>query len=320
MNYYITARVQINEEARFQMRVCCVGKLNIDVFFQVRSVQLGENHVSREVSVSLGGKATNVAVALAKLGVEAHLVSLVGDDVFGDFALDMLEHFRKYGLVNHVERAIGERTGTTFVVLDGSGQNTMFNFLGANARLSSTHLERWIDVLSTADLVYAQSGLDGSIYEFLLSHCRSTFLELTERNGRAADFDYVSLNLEEAKRLTGEVALLDVARSLVREGLRVVFLKLGADGSAYLSSKGEIIRVKAPKIAPVDTTGAGDAFSACCIYGILKGWPVDRILAFANACGALTCLRVGTTVAFPTMAEVLAFLESTGIKPTEYFR
>lgn len=292
------------------MMVCCVGKLNVDLLFSVRSVKLGENHVSNELVISVGGKATNVAVALSKLGVEVHLMAAIGDDPFGNWAWSELQKFGSGNLKCHLERLSNERTGTTLVLVEGLGRNTMFNFLGANAKLRSAHIERHVSLLSSADLIYVQAGLDESIYGLILSLGKPTFLELTEPNPWMSSFTYVSLNLEEALRLTGGRNVEETLDKLTELRLGKVFLKLGEKGSAFLSFD-RLMFARSFSIEPVDSTGAGDAFSACCIYGLLSGWPVERTLEFANACGALTCLKFGTAGAFPTLDEVERFLSDT---------
>jgi len=68
------------------LRVTCIGKLNIDMFYPVCKIEINENHVSEDMDISIGGKGTNVSVALSKLGIESHMIASVGKDEFGSFA------------------------------------------------------------------------------------------------------------------------------------------------------------------------------------------------------------------------------------------
>jgi sugar/nucleoside kinase (ribokinase family) len=95
------------------------------------------------------------------------------------------------------------------------------------------------------------------------------------------------------------------ASAALAERAGAVVVKRGAAGA--LARRGdEIVRVAAVEIEPVDTTGAGDAFDAGFVHAHLEGWPLDRSLAFANACGALSCRSVGGVDAQPTLDEALA--------------
>jgi len=75
------------------LRVTCIGKLNIDMFYPVCKIEINENHVSEDMDISIGGKGTNVSVALSKLGIESHMIASVGKDEFGSFAHKKLLQF-----------------------------------------------------------------------------------------------------------------------------------------------------------------------------------------------------------------------------------
>ncbi|WP_071608630.1 carbohydrate kinase family protein [Fervidobacterium thailandense] len=290
------------------MEVCCIGKLNVDYVFPVEELKIGENHNSETLLVNLGGKATNVAVALSKLGVETCLIVPIGDDDVSTMVSRVMSHF-------HIDfRPVvkqGARTGMTFVVVEPNGTNTMFNHLGANSLLSVEDLKEFENIIKASKIVYFQTGLNIKILEYLLSLDVPVFVEASHRV-ELSILKYafaVSLNESELLGLTSSGTLEDALRVLVSCGVKKIFLKVGERGSYYVEN-GVLVFKEAFKVDVVDTTGAGDAFSAGCIFGMLKGLPEGSILELANACGAITCTRFGTTLAFPTFDEVARFLEN----------
>jgi sugar/nucleoside kinase (ribokinase family) len=120
--------------------------------------------------------------------------------------------------------------------------------------------------------------------------------------------DVLLPNAAEAARIAGTDDPLDALGVLAARGPTVA-AKLGAEGAAV--ARGDVLRtVPATLGTIVDTTGAGDAFDAGFLLGTLEGWPLERALAFANACGALSCRAVGGVDGLPTRDEALAILDA----------
>lgn len=286
------------------MTVTCIGKLNVDLLYSVKEIKVNENHVSEEIYINVGGKATNVSVALAKLGVNSTLITKIGEDEFGAFALRKLKEFGVKVIADRIER-----TGITFIVVDDKANNTMFNYLGANKFLCVDDVLRKEEIISESDIVYFQSGMEPEILNNLKKINKNIFLELSD----FIDFEilneipYASMNELEALRITNTTKIEDAAKKLVSLGIEKLFIKLGSKGSLYYSEN-ETIFCESFKINPIDTTGAGDSFTAGVIYGVLNKMPVNQILRFANACGAITCLKKGTTESFPTLQQINSFL------------
>ncbi|WP_448379259.1 carbohydrate kinase family protein [Fervidobacterium sp.] len=289
------------------MIVTCIGKLNIDFNYSVDTVEIGKNHVSENVETSIGGKATNIAVALRKLGIPTQLIANVGADEFGTNVISQLESFNVIPLINVKP---GTRTGFTFIVVESDGRNTMFNYPGANAMLCVEDIALHEKTLKNSDLIFYQVGAGESdeILSYLKTLDKPIFLELCEHvEPKILDgVDFASLNEEEALRITETKNTFEAISILLDFGIKNIFMKLGAKGSIHACQE-KITYGEPYMIDVVDTTGAGDAFSAGCIYGILNHFPTEKILPFANKCGALTCTRKGTTMAFPTIEELQRF-------------
>lgn len=285
------------------MMVTCIGKANLDISYSIQQVHLGNNHVSLSVDLHLGGKAANVSVALKKLGIQSQLIADIGGDPFGQKITEELKTFGVISLLK-VKPAM---TGFTFIVVERDGKNTMFNYPGANLLLSVEDISSFKNELLSSNIIFYQSGTgnQNEIIRYLKTLRKPIFLELSEavEPDLLSEIEFVSLNEQEAINITNTRDIDKALEKLLSYGIKNIFLKLGEKGSVHASKQG-IVRKGAFKIQPVDTTGAGDSFSAGCIYGILHNLAIEKILEFANKCAAITCTRLGTVSAFPSIDEV----------------
>jgi 2-dehydro-3-deoxygluconokinase len=85
-----------------------------------------------------------------------------------------------------------------------------------------------------------------------------------------------------------------------------VCIKFGDGGGMVERSDEGAVRIPGIYVDVADTTGAGDAFDAGFLLGLLEGWPLERALAFANVCGGLSCRAAGGTQALPTREDAMA--------------
>ena len=116
-----------------------------------------------------------------------------------------------------------------------------------------------------------------------------------------AHTDVFMASLAEATAITGEPDPAAAAAWLQRAGARHVVVKLGADG-CYVTGAGHVPPVA---VTAVDSTGAGDAFAAGLLYGLLEGWPLERSARLANAAGALATTAVGASAGVGSLDETL---------------
>ena len=119
------------------------------------------------------------------------------------------------------------------------------------------------------------------------------------------EVDIVAPNEDEAQALTGQTDPEACATQLLAHGARSVALKLGAKGSLWADASGIVTAAGRP-VHAIDTTGAGDSFNAAFIYGREQGWPMQRILAFANAFCSVVVSRLNER--FPSVGQTLAML------------
>jgi sugar/nucleoside kinase (ribokinase family) len=268
--------------------------------------------------LTVGGSGAIAATGAARLGLRVALCGVVGDDPFGDFLRDELERrgVDVGGLVVDVARP----TGVT-VVLARTNDRAILTHAGTIADLRTDlidpgrlELARHVHVSSfflQRSLAPELPALFGRVRADGATTSVDPNWDPSERwDGGLRDLlvhtDVFLPNATEASLIAG-IDELDDAVLALAERAGVVVTKDGAGGA--LAAHGErLVRAAAPTIDALDTTGAGDAFDAGYLASMLAGDPLERSLAIANACGALSTRAVGGVDAQPTMDEVLTLL------------
>jgi len=270
-------------------RALVVGSTNVDLVLAVRSLpRPGETALATGRRREAGGKGANQAVALARLGASVRLVSAVGDDEDGRWSLAQLAGVDTGGVA-----VVDAPTGHAVVMVDASGENSIVVTPGANA------------LVAAPDVVAAEVVL-------LSLEVPLEVVVATAATARAAGVPVV-LNAAPAQELPAsllaDVDLLVVNEeewdALGRPSAGAVVVTLGSKGCLVLESGGER-RVAAVPVDAVDTTGAGDCFSAALAYGVAQGWPLERSALFATRVAACSVRRPGARGGMPTLAEVSA--------------
>jgi ribokinase len=257
-----------------------VGSINLD--FTLRMERLprpGETVAGTQFVRTPGGKGANQAVAAARLGAAVTMVGAVGDDAFADEALAELV---AAGVTLEVERR-GE-TGVALIFVETGGENEIALFPGANATL-------------------APREVTGAVL------CQ---LEVPDEVvlAAAAKADFFALNAAPARVLDLEPDLLVVNQlehELVSRG-KLVAVTYGKDGAALFEGGREVARSAAPQIIAVDTTAAGDAFTAALVVSLLEGLPREAALRRACTAGAWAAATIGAQRSLPTAGEVALWL------------
>jgi sugar/nucleoside kinase (ribokinase family) len=278
-------------------------------------------HLVEAATLTLGGSGAILAHGAAKLGLRVGLCAVVGDDLFGRFVREALDSVgvQTGGLVTDASTP----TGVT-VVLSDDDDRAILTAPGTIPGLREDLIDP--DILRRARHVHVSSYyLQGAlvpalpgIFERLHDDGISTSLDpnwdpAEQWDGGLLDLlqktDVFLPNAMEATRMARTSDLDGAIRALAtRAGIVVV--KIG-DRGAMACTQGTVVTAEGYETSTVDTTGAGDSFDAGFLAGWIGGEPLERTLAIANACGALSTRVLGGTEAQPTLAEVLAALEAS---------
>lgn len=309
--------------------VVVLGDLNIDALLSVPAYPApGGDALATASHLGAGGSAANAAIVLAKLGQPSRLLARLGSDAWADAALRALA---QAGVdTQTIQRDGAASTGLFFIPVTPDGERTMFGLRGANVRLDPHTVEpalagaRWLHVsgyalletpqrdaaLRALDLAQAQ-GVPASVDAGRLLAWQHPDL-LRRLLPRLA---LCVLDREAARGVVGEVAgPAEAAEALTAAGVGLAALTLGAQG-AYLQSGSQIVRQPPFAVDVVDTTGAGDAFSAGLIFAQLRGLSLPAAATLAAALGALAVQAWGAGPALPGRAEAAAFLRARRSPP-----
>ena len=271
-----------------------------------------------EARLTVGGSGAIVATGAARLGLRVGFCGVVGDDPFGRFLRDELD--RRGVDVGGLLLDAARPTGVT-VVLARPTDRAILTHAGTIADLRTdlidpTRLERARHVhVSSYFLQQSLAPALSALFGRVRARGATTSVDPNwDPSGRwdgglrdlLGHIDVFLPNATEATRIAG-IDELDHAVRALAERAGVVVAKAGAGGA--LAAHGDrLVRAAAPAIEALDTTGAGDAFDAGYLASMLAGHPLERSLAIANACGALSTRALGGVDAQPTMEEVLGYL------------
>lgn len=305
--------------------IIVVGSANMDLVMRTaRFPRAGETVLGGTFMTAFGGKGANQAVAAARLGSRVNFVGCLGDDAFGRLHRESMAR-EAIGL-DHLKVQSKKPTGTAVILLTESGENTIVVAPGANDALAPEDILALRGAFQEADVMISQLEIPLETVESALQLAREcgthTFLDTGPARPLSPAVlglvDLVSPNESEAETLTGvQVDSLDAARSAayrLREmGAQHVVMKLGNRGCLYMGE--EELYEPAFEIDPVDTTGAGDAFTAA-LATVWERLPLREALLFANAAGALATTVAGAQPSMPKRENVLAFLQQRGCQIT----
>jgi len=300
-------------------KILVVGSVNMDMAMRTQRLPLpGETMMALAFMTAHGGKGANQAVAAARLGGAVSFAGAVGGDAFG---VQQREGLAREGIsLESLWTRPVLPTGVAQILISDTGENMIVVAPGANHSLTPADIETLRPCFAEYDLVLTQLEIPLDTVAAVLRVAREcgvfSILDACSAVPVSASLiaaaDLVSPNETEAAAITGiTVDSLESAREAAQRlremGAAHVVIKLGARGCLYLG--GEECYMPAFPVNAVDTTAAGDAFTAA----LAIAWgsmPLAETLSFANAAGALAATVAGAQPSMPALESVLGFLES----------
>ena len=300
------------------VKILVIGSINMDLVMSVeRSPEAGETVVGRDYSYIPGGKGANQAVAAAKLGGEVTFCGRVGNDANGEILLTNLQN-------NNINTAFitrdhGNQTGLAAIPVEADGQNRIIIFAGANGCVSKEDVDKAMEQSYDAVMMQLEIPLDTVTHGF--QRAKEKGIPVVLDAGPAMKINLkqfrgihvISPNESETAALTGiEVNNMDsalkAAKYLSQETeAAYVVIKLGEKG-ALLYENGNYEILPAYQVKAVDTTAAGDSFTAALTLKMIEYGDIKKAIKYAHAVGALCVSKKGAQPSLPTSEEVSAFL------------
>lgn len=301
-------------------KILVIGSLNMDFVIDVWKMPLaGETILGKSLELVPGGKGANQAYAVGKLGSDVAMIGAVGNDVYGEKLISNLE---SVGVnTDGIEKLDGVPTGNAFITVDENGENSITVIQGANALLDRSIIDKHINLIEECEAVIMQLEipLDTVSYvkEIAGKMGKKIILDPAPARNDLSDeflagFDIVKPNETELQTLLSEELntkeeLIAGARKLQEKGIKDVIVTLGGDGS-FLVRDDECIFFDAEKVKAVDTTAAGDCFTAAFTSHITEGHTYEEAIRFGNKVSAIVVTRKGAQTSIPSMEEVMDIL------------
>ena len=300
-------------------RIVVLGVFVADTTFRSdRMPRTGETILGRSFALGPGGKGSNQAVAAARAGGDAHMLTKIGRDPFGAMALAL---WREAGVTSAASEH-DEATGAAFIhVDDATGDNAIIVCPGVAGTLSPADVEARADLVAGASVLLCQleQPIDAALRALEIAREGGTTTILNPApaaelpDGMLALCDWVTPNESEAEALTGlAVGSPDEAEraadALRERGAGAAVITLGERGALLSHHRGAEL-VPAVRAGPVaETTGAGDAFNGAFATALARGDAPADAVRFGCATAGLSVTRRGAAASMPTLDEIEAVL------------
>ncbi len=283
-----------------------------------RMPALGESLVGEDFDMGPGGKGSNQAIAAARLGANVQLLACLGDDAFGDWALEV---YAREGIeAGNIHRMTGINSGVGFVNVLPDGENWITVDMGANMRMRPGHVRDCAEQIADCDILMTQFEVPPETVRTALMQGKASGARtiLNPAPAQPADpeilqyADVLTPNAGEARMLLGlspadPTPTIDLAARLLDLGAGALVVTQGAQGALMMTAAGAL-QVPAPTIEAVDVTGAGDSFNAALAVMLGAGESLESAVAVAVQAGAYTAGHVGVIAGLPTWAQLRKFM------------
>ncbi len=301
--------------------ILVVGELNVDIIVRgdVRPEFGQVEKLVDDLSVYAGSSGGIFAASAARMGMRVLYVSRVGDDLFGQFALDRL---KEAGVnASHVQVDPTFKTGAS-IALSTDVDRAMLTYLGSIAAVNAKdvdptyyELARHLHVVSP----FLLTGLRPIMPQMMRAAKRAgmtvsldTNWDPTQRWELEGFFDHLDIflpNEQEMQAITGQESLQKALPEMAHR-VPLLVVKRGTEGAVAIR-EGERTEMPAFTVETIDTTGAGDSFDGGFLAAWLKGQPLKRCLAFGAACGAMTTTALGGFNGQPSWEEASALIKGS---------
>ena len=294
--------------------ITVVGSFAVGLTMRASALPIfGETSFGTDFDMGPGGKGSNQAVGIARLGGDCALVGLIGEDALAKIATDL---YAAEGVsTTHLGQTAMRATGVGFIILNTKGENFILLDMGANELMTAARVDEAEARIAKSGTVMAvlEIPLEAAMRAMILGRKHGARTILNPAPARVLPhtilpyIDYLTPNESELRILMGLAAddpasTADLARGLRAQGVGNVVVTLGANGALILTDKMEEW-VPPCKVPVVDTTGAGDAFNAGFAIALGEGRDLVGAVKFANACGAIACTKLGVVPSLARRAD-----------------
>lgn len=308
-----------------------VGSINEDHFVHLDDFPLpGQTVLATDVSMSLGGKGSNQAIAAALLGIDVSFIGQVGDDAAGLMAREKLTAF---GIdVQGISIDHSSSTGAAYIAVNSSGENTIIVHSGANWAVKPTTVETAVNLLisrnAKADsIILAQGELPPAAIDQAALGARARGVRFVLNLAPVTEVKTVTLSISDPLIVNEGEAVdllsraggkgpftgsgLDLATSLAERYSTSVVVTLGAAGAAVATNDEAWLQPVQVTTRVVDTTGAGDAFVGALVASLCRGGTLKEAVRIGVAAGSFAVAAEGTAGSYATAEQLSSLIGKT---------
>ena len=296
--------------------ICVLGIFVADISFSGSKIpSIGETILGTRYNVGPGGKGSNQAICIARLGGKVNFFSKIGKDTYGKLAL---ETFKKNNIdTKHIIQNENLQTGVAGILVDkNSGKNAINVITGAPSTLTLEDLKDQINLIKKSKIFLTQLEVPLDVTLHCLKVAKEnkvlTILNPAPASELSNEFfkyiDFFTPNETEAEFYTG-VKITDekdakvASKKLLQLGMKKIIITLGEKGLFY-SDGNEDIYLKASTVKALDTTGAGDAFNGGLAFGLSQGKSIQDCLDLANKVAGISTTKLGAGDAMPFIEDL----------------
>jgi len=291
------------------------GALNVDKLFKVNKIAAAEEEsfiIGYEEAC--GGSAANTIVGLSRLGCKVGFIGKVADDREGKM---LIEDFQREGVdINGIIRAKHGRSGTVMGFVDEKGERALYVDPGVNDKIEFSEIN--VEYASQARFLHLTSFVGEASFrtqkqlvEALPKNVKISLDPgvLYARKGLAKLEPLIKRtfvlmpNLIELELLTKTTDYKEAAHFLMERGAKIVTVKLG-DKGCYVTNGKEEHHIEAFRVKVVDTTGAGDAFCAGFLYGLISGKSLYECGRLGNFVASRCIMKMGARTGLPRLEDL----------------
>ncbi len=309
------------------------GDINIDTVWPVSEFPTpGRDAYAKSVSVGIGGAVVNTAIVLDKLGLKTGLLACTGKDIWAEKAAETLNATK----INqsYIKTKPESTTGLIFLIVTPDGERTMYSCRGANVQYSAGDVEEGAlknaAMLHISGYALVESPQKDAAWraveqakKYHIPISLDTGLDPAIHNPQdlcrlMPDLTICVTGLKETAELFGLSNPEEAAEHLLDLGVKIAAIKLGEKGS-FIAAESDKFHCPAFMVDAVDTTGAGDSFTAGWIYGWSKGMSLRASALTGSLLGALAASVYGAGLALPGKQEAKKFLKTLSRERTMGF-
>lgn len=287
-------------------KVVVVGSINVDMVFTSNlRPKAGETVMGNTFSIIPGGKGANQAVAASKLGAESCMIGCVGEDSNGEFAVENLQRMNVD--TNCIEIIKGVPTGVANIVV-AEHDNSIIVISGANYEITRKTIDKFKDVILSADIVLLQLEIPLDTVEYTADLCSKNKVNVLLNPAPAVELpsslinnvSYITPNEHELKIILGKQNDTD---EIIKKYPNKIIVTMGSKGVKYYDGS-EMKIVPSYDVEVVDTTGAGDTFCGGFAAALVRGDSLEESIKFANKAASISITKLGAQSGMPTLEEI----------------